>query len=425
MCTSYFQTDSRSSNILHCLAEISERHPQGACVGYKQVVELVDRSTLQALHKHENASGSNPLDYAAELCLPEIFSAFFHTDGVYRFVQEEAGLYNHVCYDVTRYESRESQVPHVLAYLSNVSEEDLNRFAESKLFASSSILTWCKSVHQGKLIWGNIICKLLTTALFYLNVSYFYSCGCSPLWLSCILLCDCISYIVTDITNIWLQRKMIAVIWRRLKKSKRPLVVTTYQKLNHLIYVLLCMIWNIITITGYTEEYQDICVICIILAPLFLFISYLTFFHMNQTLAHYIIIVQEVTFDCMIFMNIIIVVYVAFTASFYTASLPLPFNSDNSSNSNNNSSEHDHNNSPSNTSITKSIYFTFYDVVLVSSGIISPPDPYYTSSSHQLLLTLIYMGMALTTTLVIMNIIIGLFNDHTSRLSRHRKIITL
>jgi hypothetical protein len=101
------QTDLEGNNIMHSLVEFSARHPKKAVEIYNSLIHEViqDRITTQKLLFSANERNCTPLDYASELCLPEMMHAIINTQGIYKFLIRHCGTHVHSLYDVTHDET--------------------------------------------------------------------------------------------------------------------------------------------------------------------------------------------------------------------------------------------------------------------------------------------------------------------------------
>lgn len=395
---------------------MSATRVEQACDIYGYMMELVDTGSKIALHRQENCLQMTPLDLAADMCLPEILLCFFRTDDVYRFVQKDAGLYKYVLYDVTRYEDNESKAIHLLNRILNVNESELERYATSRLLSTEPFPTWSKSITQSSVKWFYLLYVIMTGVLFYHNTQYFFSDQSAPTWFSIILLAVCTRHVLYEIWSFckWIETWRIS--FKRSIKGKRPLVLRSIQRLNSLSFFLLCAMLNIVDLTGFTCRVKMFYFVCTVFASINLIEIYMFFFQLQTQLSHYVIILQEISIDAIVFSSFCLVRIFAFTVVFYLSYIPLPCTTDMSLN-------HTMLNNQTHVDIWGNFSYAFYKVLILGYGVVAPPDLFFSTATLPHLLLTFYIILLLAITLILFNLFIAIFSDHTSKLNVHKDII--
>ena len=394
---------------------MSDKDPTKSCEIYSFLMRrLVEKGTKLDLHNQKNNHNLTALDLSAEKCLPEIMQAIMQTNGVYRFLQKHCGIYDYVLYDVTSYEDWTRNTIHILHRITNVSEAELERFASSKVLTTEPFLTWEKSLSENNMVKFMFTYSIIECIFFVVNLQSFFRFGLCILPVSIILLLQCVVALTSEFSNTWRQRHLIRIHWKRFRAGKRPVVITSFQRVYHCIFALALMTILIMDMAGWMCYYQEYCFNMFIIAAVSLIGSFIYFFQLHATLSHYVVIMQEMIVDGLSILCMAVIILLIVDVIFYLVTFPFPcdvhIQLTNSSNS-------------TFTSVVYNMYKTIYETSFLSYGLMAPKDIYFSNTSSPGLAQAGYLIMVMVITLVLMNLMIGVFSDHISDLNKHRELI--
>ena len=303
---------------------MSDKKPVECCQLYTFIMDnLLGEDMKLVLHKHKNIDDLTPLDLSAELCLPEMLKVMIRTDGVYRFLQRNCGVYDYVWYDVTTYEQWNKNTPHILHRITNVSEAELGRFAESKIMIEEPFNTWANSF-QWRNIFFYFLFSLCQIAFFIANLQSFLRFGACITPVSIILCIQCLIFLTSECANIFWLKHVFKLHWKRFKLNNRSLIIVSFQKISYIIFSIALLILAVLDFTGQMCHLQESCFNLFIVASVSAISSCVFYFQVHATLSHYVVIMQEMIIDCFSILSLASLPYFVVVVIFYLITLPPP-----------------------------------------------------------------------------------------------------
>ena len=139
------QQDIEGNNVLHgVIISAALRLNKDYRTVYNLLIDNLPIQKLRTLLHMENYEGYRPLEYAAKMQTFDLVDSILKTRDVYAIHRSTEGVYEHVWYDVTDYESinasRQDKSP--LLHLTQMSKEGISQAGAQRLLLSQVITAW-------------------------------------------------------------------------------------------------------------------------------------------------------------------------------------------------------------------------------------------------------------------------------------------
>ena len=412
---SYHNNDRKGNNIMHCLVLISKDDAKKACLVYGYIIGQLSCEDKAILLSHKNVDGLTPLDLAASLCIPEMLLAFLRTDGVFRFIQRQAGVYHDVVYKLPKKEFQHSKELSILHFLICVSEKEIQRFEDSNIVFMEPIASLIKirTANQenkmGVFLW--LLWQFLRSGLFFLQVIIFATFKAPWKVISGFMLTFILVDVVTEIFAIKEGKAVALYSIRRATQGLQPLVNTAVIKSSEWIFMILEVVLTIFELADLTCAYNDVYMVLMAMAAFNVIFHYLFLLQYFPLCAYIILLMNNMLKETAIFLLISGSIYLASAACLLLLHLSTPCGS-----------VFDSNSTLTNVKLG-SISSNWYDTYLLSLAIISPSPLHFDNSHVPVVTQLFYLTMLVINFVVLMNLLIAMFNDRVGFLYQYKKTL--
>ena len=314
-----FCQDSREETILHHLVHLCVIAPKQALAGYTYIMYCLSTEYKVELLSMKNKQDLKPLDLAATLGVPEIMQAIINTDGVYRNVVGEYGLCKHVLYDVTDYEGDQAKThKSLLYYMTDMTEEQLQRANQCQLLSKEPFHTWCKAKTQdnsrGLILY--VVGWTIFIMIYAIRLMMFFQAG--TINISGIdFPIGMVAFLVLLLEGMHSRSNFreVKTAFSNIYKGQVPVTFTFAYRVIHLVFcfnLLLAIMLSFLDCT-YQAVIQSVYVFTAMCAVL----SFLFFMQMMTGVGHLLIVTQKMLFDTLIFMVMLFLVYLGFALGLY------------------------------------------------------------------------------------------------------------
>ena len=435
--------DAKGNTIVHDLVYLSDKYPDRAVRVYDALVSSLDANELRSLLQAENADGLLPVDVAASLSLPEMLSAILRTDNVYRYVTANCGTHVHVCYDVTRYETEGRCTIHLLYYLSCVTEYELHRVDENRMFQKEPIASWITAKYRQYMRYLYITLTEWLVLLFVYFGNLVYSSNhltLPPPWLSIAVILTCGLSLTFDLINTYSQASYVTLYWRRVYDRRIPVSVCGVYRLYHVLFCVTAIVSGSLTFSPDVELTSPVYLgftVCGILSGL---ISILFFTQLSDRLGHMLTAIEKMVTITVQFTLFILVVFLALSLSFYVLHFR-PYLCQNGTHPYRAPSTP----SPGDLAVPSMVppsrrcldgigvdpdlvmFSTFarslHETFLLCLGIMVPRSVYFTQSKASSLAIALYAFCLLSMTIILLNLLLALVNKRINEIDVHKMSI--
>ncbi len=328
-----YQQDKHVNNVIHCLVMVAhlspeiEQHTQDM---YHNLVDVLTISQLHQLLMAENKLGLRPLEYACHLATYDLFLTIINTKDVYLIREWQEGMYIKCWYDVTDYESdsKSRRVLSPLTMLVSLDENHLSRENTGRLFRSDLMKSWFNAniQLQNHLLYLHMLVKAIHFHIFVImetgsfqilstsvsfsvnqnqnNSQYYdvmtirFSCNVN-ITLSFILLLYSVYVLINSVYYLITMRPFCnskRLLGHFLNKEKKKILSFNLDRITTVCSSVGCIILSIMILTNCMVGYKfnpTIIHILLLMTSVGLAWDLMLPFQLNETLGHYILIVQR------------------------------------------------------------------------------------------------------------------------------------
>ena len=422
---SLFSVDTNGNNIIHTLVLLSKRDATFATQTYKCILSRIQSVDAKYnLVVAENKAGFTPLDLAAkELCV-EFISVLLQTDGIYRITTLDCGPFQHVLYDISRYENKGSnKLPHhFLQHLSFVYEDDLEQFVHCQLFETEPIKTWVKYKHAKyrlpQVFWS--MCWLLYYLLFSLQTAVYYHTDdhLIEVHIAIILVILAVLTSAEGLYAFCVQRHMLKEVILRFNSKGIPVAFEYH-------YIVFHGIFNICVLTIETLHlshheclgHEVMFTVLYVVACLSGCTALLFFTQFFQRMGHLLILIDRMLWDIILFIITWSLIFISFGLTFTILHSDPMCHKDLQMDTNSNT------NSSGTTGMFRSLSYTLYEIFILGMTLMAPKPLHFENSHFAALAMLLFLVFLLKVTLIMNNLLIATMTQKVSFLNSHKHVI--
>ena len=291
----------------------------------KALVSVIPVQERYLLIKGDNNAKVSPLDMAAEIGLPEIMLALTNTEGAYKHIVKECGIFKHILYDVSEYESAVAEKTPIFSHIVSYNEEQLFRSDKSRLFFSEPFKTWIEKACANR-YWTLAAWQFFWTAFIVLVFVDLYLRWVgmeTPLILTGYLMGTSLITILEEI-SVWItigQRRLKGI--RDFFKGHTPVSTSSTYRLFQVILAV-TLIWSksILKESSTCKSYLIKEQFSAVLNTMFSILSLLYFTQMRMRGGYVLIILGKMVYDTFMFFFVSFAIYMGFSLSFYYVQVP-------------------------------------------------------------------------------------------------------
>ena len=202
-------------------------------------------------------------------------------------------------------------------------------------------------------------------------------------------------------------RRLLKFAWSRISLSKSPFTsVGAFHEIIVLTFSLCGISISAMNITDAHKSHYSLCIIFHCIASFTALFGVLYFFNLSKDTGHYVLILEKLELDTLIFFSMGIFVFLACSSFFYLLHIP---------------QYGDNQHSKSNGTIMFQDFLTStYCTLLFSFGVIIPEDIYFSHSNYPLISQLTYICILLLLSVTILNMLIAVFSDRVAEINAFR-----
>lgn len=413
------QVDANGKNIIHCLVDLSDRHPNKAISKYHMLMAMItDKPMRQKLLLSPSNDGQNPLEYAAAKCLPEMMHAIINSQDVYKFLIRHCGTHIHSLYDVTHDEiEMEARGLSLLQHLSVATEKQLARIDNYHLLEQEPFQTWIKVKEQSNLwhtrfwmvMWSLYVLMYIVSVVWYgeskkdVPSSYHIT-----------MLVVSYSFALMEIKNLYVNFPYLKMVIRKMMTGMFPLTVASTYRIFQSFFILTMIIsCSKHAFSGACKADGTMELILHVVNIFCGFMSVMFFTQLSEAMGHYLTVIEKMLFNTIAFLSIWCVIFLAFATSFYVNSIDYHCMTANGTSSNNTASSE----------AFSSIYHSIYETFLLVLAVVAPKSWYFSESNDPDLSVVLYTACLIINTLVLLNLLIAIMNERVVEICRHKHSI--
>ena len=436
--TDLLTVDDNANNILHCLVILSKTVPQVATQMYLMADLKAD--IKNKLLSTQNRDGQMPLDLTTVTCAFDMMAQIIHTSDVYYFPQEQFGTYTRVLYKLPMKNCTPNATNSILRSISNVGEQELDALESVNLLSLEpikSLMSKCKRKYTGNLI-KMLLWHCAIAVVFLVHILSFLD-GNPMSAMVCTKLALIYANVICEILFLKAQWRNIVLFFKQWKAQNTPVIVIFPTRMffqGFLLFFAISCFQHLLEVP--TETQRTIVsqtVFCLVLTLLF----YLQCFKRTAAL---LLICINMLKDTMIFVILGAVVFLAYVSCFWILHFPLTKMENDPSNTTLGKTEPTAD-SESSTNFTTNVanysvqdgtgihsesFVNFtascYEMFLLSLAIMPPIDLYFTNSHDPNQATSLYVGCLFVWSVLLLNLLIVVFNDHLTQANQHKSTIS-
>ncbi len=362
------QKDNEGNNIIHCLVVVSHLVPDQELHlvdTFKFLVSLLSVSEVKQMLYTENDLELRPLEYAAHLCVFDLLQAMLDTRGVYLAAVQNNGIFTTHWYDVTEYETVDQNISRLqkspFNFLCMIDSYILPRESTQRLFSSNILETWLSSKMKiyTHFEMGLILCQMTVTIMFILlqigsfwvlfsdDVDGMYiqrkntSCNDSQEYVECSSILNtrfsrilnitlaAVLFVIGILSSLYISIFCIYLLYlskhdfswyfNLLTRKKNPAVHYTFHIFMFFISTVGMTILSGLVLAAYCNlgPFPATVVNVIhVMSSTSLMWCFIANLQNNASVGHYILIVQKMTMDLVIFVFVFLPLWIPFMAPF-------------------------------------------------------------------------------------------------------------
>ena len=416
--------DRQGNTILHSLVALSATDSDGADILFDALLScLTTTDDRWTLFKIKNKSDLTPLDLAVKLGLPEIACKLINTEGAYKITTAQCGIYKHVLYDVSDYESPWS-TRSLLHDLVLLSEKQLIRANECELFQKEPFKTWIQDTINSKksalTAWFLTWCAL--SSCVFLDIYCRWASGTESVVLNGVLIGFALKILFEEAAILYFNRNAFLDTLSRFKAGKYPASIARLYTICQTllaISILLTKTLGFVTSDCFalTTQIQRAAIINTNLSLLTLLYFVQTTFSDSMIL----LLLGRMVVDVFVYFCIFYVFYIGFAGMMFFSAVPPGLAAqvcaglDQSSLSFN----------VTNVNGSFVLFSHIYDAFLQMSLVMSPPDVTFGFSSFPDLTKSVYILGVIIVGIVMTNLQIGLMAQRIQAISGHSRSLLM